>query len=164
VTALLAGFGETRLLKPTLDLTEGLRLKPPQPLPRWFEPWEGVRLAAAQSGVQALPSDWQELLLRTDPGWQRQPRDTGRRTSYPHARRLPRMVASFLYSFTGCGVAWDAGLSSKRSARFLHNVNPDVVPRALAWPEGYGPGHPPRRPDRWRPAPPPRRVQRVRTS
>jgi hypothetical protein len=34
VTALLAGFDESGGLKPTLDLAEGLRLKPPQPQPR----------------------------------------------------------------------------------------------------------------------------------
>ncbi len=33
VAALLAGFNETNRFKPSLDFTEGLGLKPPQPQP-----------------------------------------------------------------------------------------------------------------------------------
>src|ERR1700722_13368663 len=42
VTALLADFDEPSCLKAPFDFAEGLRFKPPQPLPRSCEPWVGV--------------------------------------------------------------------------------------------------------------------------
>lgn len=38
VAALLADFDKASRFKPALDFAEGLRLKPPQPQPRWCEP------------------------------------------------------------------------------------------------------------------------------
>src|SRR6266704_2054434 len=65
VTALLAGLHEARRFKPALDLTEGLRLKPPQPQPRSFGLSVGESPAVARNAVRELLADSPALLLLT---------------------------------------------------------------------------------------------------
>src|SRR6185436_17239955 len=55
VATLLAGFDEACRLETSFHLAEGLRLKPPQPLPQSCEPSVDALLAAAQSIAPAPP-------------------------------------------------------------------------------------------------------------
>lgn len=102
VAALLAGFNEACRLKPALDLTEGLGLKPPQPRPRWCEPWADGLRSEARSRVPALPLGSRGLLLPSPLGWQHRPPGIGKHTNRPHARQLPRTVASW----ANCCTPW----------------------------------------------------------
>src|SRR6185369_2141583 len=91
VTALLAGFDEPRGFQPALDLTEGLRLKPPQPRPRSFALWPVASPVAVRSAVPALPSNSPALPLPSGPGSRHRPQGTARHTSPPPAIRSLRM-------------------------------------------------------------------------
>jgi len=55
VAAPLTDFDEADSLKPALDFSEGLGLKPPQPQPRSFGPRAGGLPAVIRSRARSLP-------------------------------------------------------------------------------------------------------------
>jgi hypothetical protein len=95
VTSFLGGFVEADRFKVALDLAKGLRLKPPQPQPRWFGLAGDEWLAAARGAVPKPLLGLREPPLRLRLGWQRPLRGIERRTNFLRARQLRQM-----------GVAW----------------------------------------------------------
>jgi hypothetical protein len=97
VAPFLADFDEACGLKPALDLTKGFGLKAPQPRPQWYGHWQDALLAGARNGVPRLPLGLPAPLLLSRPDWRCRVPGIGRRTSFLHARQLPRRVASWLH-------------------------------------------------------------------
>ena len=94
MAALLAGFEEAHRFKTSLDLAEGLRIKPPQPQPRSFESWVGVLPAVVQSKALAPLASWPKPHLPIHPGWLHLLPNIERRTKYLRSKRSLQSDAS----------------------------------------------------------------------